>query len=250
MGKGQQAIEPPLSPGQLAFYRSNGYLVVHDLFTSTECAEVLDRADELYSPGAIEGCFETVSLDEAGDDILKAYPRMIHPHRVDNVFMRYLKHPGVTAILEVLLEREAMGIQSMFYWKPAGAKGQAFHQDSFFVKGEPDTGIAAWTALENTDETNGGLIIVEGTQSMELLEMLPIEPDRYFSIEAVTPPATSVQKAVPLRSGDTLFFGGRLIHGSEPNLSPDRFRRSLICHYVGTDTSTMSDYYKPAVELK
>ena len=37
---------------------------------------------------------------------------------------------------------------------------------------------------------------------------------------------------VPMKAGDTLFFNGSLIHGSGPNRSKDRFRRSFICHYV------------------
>ncbi len=33
--------------------------------------------------------------------------------------------------------------------------------------------------------------------------------------------------------GDALFFAGKTIHGSYPNLTQDRWRRSFICHYVG-----------------
>ena len=33
--------------------------------------------------------------------------------------------------------------------------------------------------------------------------------------------------------GDGLFFDGKTIHGSYPNQTADRWRRSFICHYIG-----------------
>ena len=36
-----------------------------------------------------------------------------------------------------------------------------------------------------------------------------------------------------MKAGDVLFFHGKTIHGSPPNVTNDRFRRSFICHYVG-----------------
>ena len=40
-----------------------------------------------------------------------------------------------------------------------------------------------------------------------------------------------------------LFFNGSVIHGSTPNSSKDRFRRSFICHYVPQSTAEMSHFY-------
>jgi phytanoyl-CoA hydroxylase len=41
-----------------------------------------------------------------------------------------------------------------------------------------------------------------------------------------------------------LFFNGSVIHGSYPNTSKDRFRRSLIFHYVPYTTQELSHWYK------
>jgi hypothetical protein len=48
-----------------------------------------------------------------------------------------------------------------------------------------------------------------------------------------------------MRAGDTLFFNGSMIHGSGPNHSKDRFRRSFICHYVPRSTQRISKFYLP-----
>ena len=239
-----------LRKDQLERYQQQGYALVEGVFSPEECLEVLRTADILHARGQIEDCFSAVLASDTDGDPLKVYPRMMHPHRVDEVFLSFLKHPHVVAILEQLLGQEAVGIQSMFYWKPPGAKGQAFHQDSYYVRGEPDTCIAAWTALEATDEHNGGLIVCEGVKEASLLEMVPTDTDKSFTDTAVIPPPGAVLRTIRMNAGDVLFFGGRVIHGSEPNRSGHRFRRSLICHYVGVDTREMSSFYQPTVPLR
>ena len=47
-----------------------------------------------------------------------------------------------------------------------------------------------------------------------------------------------------MRAGDVLFFNGSLIHGSTPNTSATRFRRSLIFHYVPEGSLEMSEWYQ------
>jgi hypothetical protein len=42
-----------------------------------------------------------------------------------------------------------------------------------------------------------------------------------------------------------LFFHGSVVHGSLPNITKDRFRRSLIGHYVEASTETLWKFYRP-----
>ena len=42
-----------------------------------------------------------------------------------------------------------------------------------------------------------------------------------------------------------LLFIGNLIHGSYPNRSATRFRRSFIGHYVGQSAEQVARFYKP-----
>ena len=52
-----------------------------------------------------------------------------------------------------------------------------------------------------------------------------------------------------MKAGDTLFFNGSLIHGSGPNRSKDRFRRSFISHYVSQATEKIFKMYNPLVTM-
>jgi ectoine hydroxylase-related dioxygenase (phytanoyl-CoA dioxygenase family) len=62
-----------------------------------------------------------------------------------------------------------------------------------------------------------------------------------FTREYVPPPPGLEKIPVIMEPGDMLFFNGSLVHGSGPNSSTDRFRRSFICHYIGRSAERMSD---------
>ena len=50
-----------------------------------------------------------------------------------------------------------------------------------------------------------------------------------------------------MKAGDVLFFHGSVVHGSRPNTSTDRFRRSLIFHYIPEDSTEIAAFYNPLV---
>ena len=70
--------------------------------------------------------------------------------------------------------------------------------------------------------------VVSGTHDLPLL--CPSRADTAVSFTDVTVPLPDDLHPVPvtMKAGDVLFFNGSLVHGSFPNTSADRFRRSLI----------------------
>jgi hypothetical protein len=47
-----------------------------------------------------------------------------------------------------------------------------------------------------------------------------------------------------------MFFGGNLIHGSGPNRTTDRFRRTFIGHYVDESTEQLGKFYHPIFNMR
>lgn len=218
-------------------FASEGYLIVRSLLTGREVGELKQTFMAMHSRGSIPGCFEVATGEEAEREPLKRYPRMLYPHRVDETAKTYMLHPKTVAILEQLLGEEPLAAQSMFYFKPPGARGQALHQDNYYLRVEPHTCIAAWIAIDAADEENGGLVVVPETQDLEI--ECPHEADSslsFFKDEVHVPPGKRIVQTT-LQPGDALFFNGSTIHGSYPNRSKDRFRRAFICHYVGASTA-------------
>ena len=49
-----------------------------------------------------------------------------------------------TPSLTGLLGNEPYAAQTMVYFKPAGSRGQALHQDNYYLRVHPGTCMAAW----------------------------------------------------------------------------------------------------------
>ncbi|GAC1366903.1 MAG: hypothetical protein NVS2B12_05680 [Ktedonobacteraceae bacterium] len=204
----------------------------------------------MHAQGSVPGYFEPRSLEEANGDVLKLYPRILHPHRFNAVAMRYLLDARLAVILQDLLGEEPLAAQSMLYFKPARAKGQALHQDNLYLRVEPGTCLAAWVALDPADRENGGLEVVPGTHKMDLF--CPDEADEALSFtrDFVPVPAGLEAVSIDLAPGDVLFFNGSLVHGSQPNRTENRFRRSFICHYIGRSSERMALWYRPILTMQ
>jgi ectoine hydroxylase-related dioxygenase (phytanoyl-CoA dioxygenase family) len=232
-----------LTEDQKRQFETEGYLIVKGLFAESDLAE-LDRTFEAISHRIIPGYFEP-DLNEDTKDPLKRYPRVMHPHRFDETAMRYMLHKSVLEVLADLYEEEPLAAQSMFYFKPPGARGQALHQDNFYLKVEPGNCIAAWTAVDAADVENGGLLVVPKTNRFDIVCPDAADPNESFTTHYVKPPKE--EKAIPavMDRGDVLFFNGNLIHGSYRNKTKDRFRRAFICHYANESATHIASHYRP-----
>lgn len=224
-------------------FETEGYVLLKGLFTTEQLGELKVTFEEIGNrkvPGHFDPDF---SAD--GSDPLKRFPRVMHPHRFNETAMRYMLHPPVMEALRALYGEEALAAQSMYYYKPPGSRGQALHQDNFYLKVEPGNCIAAWTAVDAADPDNGGLLVVPKTQAHEIV--CPDEADEResFTTHFVKPPEGMKPVPVYMDAGDVLFFNGNLIHGSYRNKTKDRFRRSFICHYANASANRIASGYRP-----
>jgi len=225
----------------------DGYTIVRQMFTLEEAEMYRDHFMRLRREGDYAGDFAGIDADET--DPLKAYPRMIHMHRWDDSSLRWMLDPRINQALTAFLGKEPFAVQTMLYFKPAGARGQALHQDNYYLRVQPGTCMAAWLALDDCDEENGCMQIVAGSQSWPVL--CTVDADRSQSFTDVTvplPPDADVRPIV-MKAGDVLFFNGQLVHGSYPNTSKNRFRRSLIGHYIQGDAEQVGRWYHPALRM-
>lgn len=235
-------------PRQLAdAYDRSGAVHLRGVLTVEEIEELRNSFTTHIETDGSGGSFDEIPEG----DPLRAYPRMIQPHRADH-------QPGRLARRWLLEERvmgrviEAVGpvwaAQSMFYFKPAGARGQAMHQDNYFLQSHPETCIAAWIAVDDCDAENGALGVVPGTHHYEI--ECPEEADAAESFTTITVsiPAHLRVEQTEMKAGDMLIFHGSLVHGSKPNTSTDRFRRSLIFHYIPEGSREVATSYQPLLD--
>jgi ectoine hydroxylase-related dioxygenase (phytanoyl-CoA dioxygenase family) len=229
-------------------FATNGYTVVRGVFSDSEIAEIRETFMEQAKNGPVDGLSDKLRVVADENDPLQFYPRMMHPHvhtdkMVGPVAMKYMLDARVHDLLAAFMGEEPAAAQSMFYFKPAGARGQDLHQDNFYLRVAPDTCYAAWVAVDDADEENGTMMVVPGSHNLEIF--CPQKSDAKISFTDAYVPVPDGLEAVPLnlKAGDVLFFNGSVIHGSYPNRSQDRFRRAFICHYLPANSTELAGGY-------
>lgn len=242
-----------LSSEQKQQFERDGFLAIRGLFSPAEIEEIRGTFMEMAKDGPVPGLSDVPKARQgapsSSSDPLLRYPRMMHPHKhpdkpVGPLAMRYMRDPRLKPILAELFGESPYAVQSMFYFKPPGARGQDLHQDNFYLRVKPGTCMAAWVAVDDADAGNGGMMCVPQTATLEVACPEKADPALFFTTEHVEPPPGLAPQMMNLKAGDVLFFNGSVIHGSTPNTSTDRFRRSLIFHYVPASTVEMSHYYE------
>jgi phytanoyl-CoA hydroxylase len=226
-----------LTNEQLDAYRKDGYVLVHDLLTDEEIVQftkaVPDIANRNFPGGSLLG------------------------HVVDDAYRTIAHHPSITGPASQIIGGPIKIVQTMYLEKMGSGPGTAPHQDIYYLRNEPDTLMACWVALSDTDEENGGLCVIPGSQKTgfragrktdntadhiqwEVMQDL-IDPDgrKYqepmvsFEIDGLDQ-SSFVPLTIPRGAG--VFFNGWLVHGSFENRAPQRPRLAFATHYVHQDT--------------
>lgn len=236
-----------ITPEQKQHFDREGYLIYPQLFTKEEVQQYTTHFMDLRQQGRRPGDYSGVDL--TSNDPLKKFPRMIHMHRWDSLSLEWLLDQRIAATLTGLMSREPFAVQTMLYFKPPKARGQALHQDQYYLRVQPGTCIAAWLALDTCDEENGCLKVVPGSQNWPLLCTVKADTTQSFTDVTVPIPEGSEVRSMVMQPGDVLFFNGQLVHGSGPNRSTERFRRALIGHYIGGEAEQVAKYYHPALRM-
>ncbi len=230
-------------------YERDGFAIARGLFSEAECdrfstyfTDMLNRGGDGWAEGGV---------DFDSEDPWRRWPRLLQPHRGDDVAFGFMVDPRIREHLAALLGTDPYAVQTMFYFKAPGAKGQNLHQDNMYLQAQPGTCIAAWTALDDCDEDNGCMALVPKSHELPMI-CQGDNPDSkekcWGTWETPIPPGMGTVNAV-MKRGDTLFFNGSVIHGSFKNHSTTRFRRTLIGHYIAAESKQVANYYFPVYRM-
>ena len=233
-----------LTLDQRHFFGTQGYLKVEGLLSEEDLRE-LDHHSMDMALGQIDFSeLEGVTPRSEGStpaDMEDKFFRFIQFHRHLEIHERFLLHLRILDVLETLIGPDVMAMQSMLFLKPPKKSGQAYHQDSFYIKTAPDTLCGAWIAIDDCDEENGCMYIVPGSHLHPIYEEVAL-PDNTEDFQERLTEIVGVKESseVPAtaNAGDVIFFHGHLIHRSKQNRSTNRFRRSYVCHYANARSYT------------
>lgn len=238
-----------LSHEQITHFHGQGYCLVENLF-SPEAIDSIESFFEKYKHNGMSVFDGGLGFDEI--DPKERQKRAMQPHRHSSQALQWALLPNVMHVLAELLQNEPLLAQTMYYFKPPGARGQGMHQDNFYLLAAPHTCIAAWTAIDAATVDNGCLYVVPGSHRKDIL--CPQDSKvawREYGDSHIRPfPRDMKPIPVEVPRGATLFFGGNLIHGSGPNRTQDRSRRTFIGHYIDAVSDEIAQFYHPVLNTK
>jgi phytanoyl-CoA hydroxylase len=256
-------------------FRRDGYLIVPDLLPPNDIDELRQHTDDLMQGRLPEQRTQMSPRDVSQDrgvtmQQLEAPPAHLSPSEKAQHFLRihmlhrrlalhekYLLHPRVLDVLEVIIGPDVLALQTMLFLKPPGKSGQGWHQDSYYIPTHPDTLCGAWMAIDDADEHNGAMWFAQGSSAEPIYPPCPGIPygfgDALVSdityikgasnendeLNSLTPIAARYDHVLcPARAGDVVFFNGHVLHCSRRNQTPDRFRRAFVSHYCNARSFT------------
>ena len=172
------------------------------------------------------------------------FPRLRDYHKKNAVISNFLFNSNVFEIVKSAILKEPLLISTSYYFKSPNTPGLPLHQDNYAFGVYPGTTYAAWISLDSSDIENGGLRFVENSHDAPLYEP-DVETDDikyYFSDKGQELNIAQKAKVVDVNTepGDIIIFNGNIIHGSTKNVSKDRFRRSLICHFAEESVESLA----------
>ena len=277
-----------VSVEEYARFKRDGFLIVRNLVSPEEINELRQHTEDLMQGKLPEqqgrqmadrdrskdGGVTVQGLESPPDhlspeDKAQFFLRVHMLHRKLELHERYLLHPRVLDVLEVLIGPDVLALQTMLFLKPPGKPGQGWHQDSYYIPTSPDSLCGAWIAIDDADEQNGAIWFAKGSGHEPIYPPCPevgygfgdkIVGDIQY-VRGVSDPddenntLTGVagkydQLLSIMKAGDVAYFNGHVLHRSKKNWTTDRYRRSFVGHYCNARSFTQwgADEIKGAVD--
>ena len=218
-----------LSDEQIQSYHENGYVIISGILDNATCNEMIEHYMDMSERKLTTSTYGGDPNNP--DDPLNKHPRPSNMHEWDEKSAQWSNLPELCAIVGQIIDDEPVLQQTMLYYKPPLARGQALHQDQQYITIDPLVGV--WIALDDSDHANGRMCVIPGSHKLGLQPVEAADMSTSFVPGQSKVPEGAQELGLDMKAGDALFFDGKIIHGSHPNTTTDRFRRSFICHFIG-----------------
>ncbi len=229
-----------ITPVNTNYFMEKGFLVADALFHPRELLEIREEVLEIFrgNRGKVEG-IAGIHENESEENILKQYNAIHFPHKISAVILKFVRHPRIARIFKTIISPNVKCMQSMFFVKGPGKPGQSWHQDEYYIPTRDRSLTGVWIAIEDATIENGCLWVIPGSQRDGILrKIIPFENKEYreqFECD-LSPFMEEDALPVQISRGSVIFFNGYILHRSLRNKTKDRFRLSLVSHYMSAES--------------
>lgn len=236
--KANLEMKPVLSEEQVNFYRDNGYLVVENVVSRSECDHAIAMYEKYAKPDyrAIMNLYRGI-IEYVEGGMVEYVP--VDPQDAE-FELSLVEHYPIPQMLEDLQLAEVGLLQTMLLFKKVGTPYQRQswnpHQDNAYPQAVWGAYITGNICFTDQDPENGCLRMYPGSHREFLLDF---EAKKSFHENVGDRPGHKVEVPpqysavdLPMKKGSVLFLHGNVIHDSYPNVSPTRSRQMLLIPYI------------------
>lgn len=244
---------------------ADGYQVVRSVVPLQDIAAALEECERLKALVLADGAPDPRvralwSSASSGTPILRG---LQNAHCISPVIDALRLHPGIGRMLWGILGPDIRTVVTSIFWKAPGEPetGIAYHQDAAFrqppaaYRNLARSYLQLALALDPQDDENGGLRFVRGTHRGARILPRPqqsvlIGTAAEAELRAMGLAPESV-RTVSLAPGDVVLWRAFTVHGSSPNRSRDRDRRSFTIASMRTaDCDEGIDAYRAGAPVR
>jgi len=247
-----------LDKDQIAYYRTNGFVVIEDFLSADELEhwrETVIGAVAHRKGQKIPGKdIKTGEADGINDDTTyfgKVFDQLLNLWQTDD------------AVKEIMFDKrigqmaaELAGVDGIRIWhdqalfKRPWANPTSWHLDTPFWSFSDKNALSIWVALDDATLENGCLFFIPESCHEATFENKGIGQNMDGIFEVYPQFFKTKAAAAPMKAGSCSFHNGLTIHGANANMTGG-FRRAMTCAYMpdgnvfnGTANILPDDYLK------
>jgi hypothetical protein len=231
-----------LTPGEVASYRDQGYLLYGPVLTA--------RGLELMR----DECMRAWTAEKGPFDPAKTWTQnalLSNIHQLSpSVRQLYFDGPMVDAAEQVIGPNVKCAHCQLTFKMRGNTRPFLWHQDNGYGALDPYNSISCLVALDDADLENGCLWVIPGShrggQIDTRAQLQKKDRPGDAGVEVLVAADESKAVPVPMRAGECLFFHCWTLHKSDGNAS-DRDRRIVFLRYADADAVEVYNGGRPRI---
>ncbi|THD02090.1 phytanoyl-CoA dioxygenase family protein [Panacagrimonas perspica] len=228
-------------------FRRDGFLIVERVLSEDRIALLRDRFPKIFAGQFDTGVYPDEWHWREGMSLPDVTRHMSNAWKADLTIASLALSADIGRAVAQLSgwSGAKLGLDTI-WWKPPQTKAIALHQDSSFSEFlNPALTMTCWLTLDDTSRDAGTIEYVPGSHLWPLTPQPDIfEGGDYRSKMRAAAAAAGIEPPEPVfievPAGSVVFHAGEIWHGSGPNTTGDRMRRSIGTHFVPIETQFTS----------
>lgn len=239
------------------FYQKNGYLVVENVFDTSELEAIRAQVGALIDDP--ENLPDGVTIGREGNTAADRNSEAAHDDSIRGAaflvrfmpfFQSVARQEKLLACARGLLGPRVKVFRDQALFKPPGGQAKPLHQDQSYFRVEPiDDLVTAWIALDEATVENGCMCYVPGSHQHGIF---PVGQDPERPVHHIPDTGTidlPEPVSCPVPAGSVIFHHGCTLHHSAENQTKT-WRKAIIFHYSTSDARSQNETLNEQVSLE